>query len=148
MTNIWGLVKGGIAIGGTIILSGNSAIAKVNLDATLPNNFGITAQEKTKIIQGGNCKNTADIQNIINKVTDKKYSLLRNRIIKIDFQHSIKPTQIPSIDPSKIPDINTDEKKQVTDYLPLIIPVKPIQLSGCTCWSNDVHDFVNCPCPK
>ncbi|WP_298920523.1 hypothetical protein [uncultured Nostoc sp.] len=54
MTNIWDLIKGlGITIGGAIVFSGNSAIAKVNLDGNLSNNFGVATQESIRILKGG-----------------------------------------------------------------------------------------------
>lgn len=52
MSNIWNQSKGlGIVIGGAIVFSGNSTIAQINKDGNLPNNFGITAQDKTNDIQ-------------------------------------------------------------------------------------------------
>ncbi|MDZ8109762.1 MAG: hypothetical protein RM338_29635 [Nostoc sp. DedQUE12a] len=63
----------GFAIAGAIVFSGNSTIAQIKQDGNLPNNFGITVQDKIKIIQNGSTKNATDIQNIINRVTEQKY---------------------------------------------------------------------------
>ncbi|QHG21190.1 hypothetical protein [Nostoc sp. ATCC 53789] len=53
MTNVWYWVKGlGIAISGAIVFSGNSAIAKVNQDGNLPNNYGVAIQESITILKG------------------------------------------------------------------------------------------------
>ncbi len=46
-------IKGlGIAISSAVVLSTNSAFAKINQDATLPNNFDVATQEKIRIIKG------------------------------------------------------------------------------------------------
>ncbi|MBD2680387.1 MULTISPECIES: hypothetical protein [Nostoc] len=159
MTNVKHWVKGlGIAVTGVIVISGNSAIAQIHQDDTLPNNFGIPTQESIRMIKGRTqsesnlpqsfklfsvptlstlyCKSNTETENIINRLTDQNYSVSKDNILEFNY----------SIDPSEIQDKNTDGEKQVTDYLPLVIPANPIQLASCTCWSNIIHDFVTCPC--
>ncbi|MDZ8024964.1 MAG: hypothetical protein RMX65_012925 [Nostoc sp. DedQUE01] len=132
MTNVWYWVKGlGIAISGAIVLSGNSAIAKVNQDVTLHKNLGIRAQNKIKIIQDANCKSAVDIQNIINRVTTQKSSLSGDRVRKICFERSIKPTQIPSKDSA--------ENQQAQELLPIILPMK---LAEEVCWYNQYGERI------
>ncbi|MGF1990898.1 MAG: hypothetical protein RMY62_023925 [Nostoc sp. ZfuVER08] len=152
MTNVCYWVQSlGIAVTTVIVMSVNSATAQINRDDTLPNNFGTATQKSIKMIEYERnltqnlklfsvptisrlyCKNTDDIQRIIHHLKDK-YNILKNK----EFNSSINPSQIQ--------DKNPGEEKQITDYLPLVIPVKPIQLASCTCWSNDIHDFVTCPC--
>ncbi|MEH2213843.1 hypothetical protein [Nostoc sp.] len=66
----------------------------------------------------------------------KKYGISRQEVLQ--FQYTLDLTKLQSGD--------AGEDKQVAQFS-LVIPGKHIRLSGCTCWSNDVHDFVNCPCP-
>ncbi|MDZ8257386.1 hypothetical protein [Nostoc sp. ChiQUE01b] len=40
----------GIAISGAVVLSTNSAIAQIQQNGNLPNNYGVTAQDNIKII--------------------------------------------------------------------------------------------------
>ncbi|MEH2464390.1 hypothetical protein [Nostoc sp.] len=56
----------------------------------------------------------------------------------LQFQYTLDLTKLQSSD------VGGDE--QVPEFS-LVIPGKHISLSGCTCWSNVVHDFVDCPCP-
>jgi hypothetical protein len=65
-----------------------------------------------------------------------KYGISRQEVLQ--FQYTLDLTKL------QFSDAGRDE--QVAKFS-LVIPGKHIRLSGCTCWSNDVNDFVNCPCP-
>ncbi|MFK0729611.1 MAG: filamentous hemagglutinin N-terminal domain-containing protein, partial [Gloeotrichia echinulata HAB0833] len=97
MSNFWVWFKSlGIAIGSAIAFCGNSAIAQITQDGTLPTNSQVTPQGNIINIEGGtqvgsnlfhsfkefsvpagstaNFKNTENIQNIISRVTGKSIS--------------------------------------------------------------------------
>lgn len=140
MSNLLYWVKGlGIAISGAVVLSTNSAIAQINHDVTLTNNYSVATQENIRIIEGLTksesnlfhsfkqfsvpaittvyCKNTADIDNIISLVTDQKYGISADAVQKI--QHNIDQSQIQYED---CPDCT------------------------CTCWASNLKKWIPCPC--
>ncbi|PHM09868.1 hypothetical protein [Nostoc sp. 'Peltigera malacea cyanobiont' DB3992] len=65
----------------------------------------------------------------------KNYGISRQEVLQ--FQYTLDLTKLQSSD--------VGEDEQVAKFS-LVIPGKHIRLSGCTCWSNDINDFVNCPC--
>ncbi|MBN3926340.1 hypothetical protein [Nostoc sp. NMS4] len=65
----------------------------------------------------------------------KNYGISRQEVLQ--FQYTLDLTKLQSI--------SAGEDEQVAKFS-LVIPGKDIRLSGCTCWSNDINDFVNCPC--
>ncbi|MHC5719321.1 MAG: hypothetical protein ACYTX0_46530 [Nostoc sp.] len=53
MNNLWYCVKRlGILIGGAVVLSTNSAIAQIDQNGNLPNNYSVTAQDNIERISG------------------------------------------------------------------------------------------------
>lgn len=108
MSKLWVGVKGlGIVITGAIAFSGNSAIAQINQEVTLPNNSDVTPQENIRIIEGknqdisnlsGSCKqvsfsnfsranfqNNANFQKNIRGITNQSYSTLGDDIFKLQY---------------------------------------------------------------
>jgi filamentous hemagglutinin family protein len=108
MNNLWGWCQAlGVAVGSTIALSANSAIAQISQDGTLPENSRVIQQGNVTIIQGGTRSqdgrnlfhsfnefslvkdNTADFQylgnveNIISRVTGKSISNI-DGILKVN----------------------------------------------------------------
>ncbi|MEH1765408.1 hypothetical protein [Nostoc sp.] len=65
----------------------------------------------------------------------KDYGISTQEVLQ--FQYTLDLTKLQSSD------AGGDE--QVQKSL-LTIPGKPIRVSNCTCWSNDINDFVTCPC--
>jgi filamentous hemagglutinin family protein len=106
MSNLWVWFKSlGFAVCGAIAFCGNSAIAQITQDGTLPTNSQVTPQGNITIIQGGtragnnlfhsfeefsvptgitaHFQNPTDIQNIISRVTGKSISNI-DGILKAD----------------------------------------------------------------
>ncbi len=106
MSNLWVWFKSlGFAICGSIVFYGNSAIAQITQDGTLPTNSQVTPQGNITIIEGGtragnnlfhsfeqfsvptgitaHFQNPTDIQNIISRVTGKSISNI-DGILKAD----------------------------------------------------------------
>ncbi|BAZ32242.1 hypothetical protein NIES4074_47440 [Cylindrospermum sp. NIES-4074] len=106
MSKLWVWVKG-ISIIGAIAFSGNSAIAQINQEVTLPNNADVTTQENIRIIEGKNqdisklsrsCKQVpfskfsilnfqiaANYQNNTSGITNQTYSTLGDDILKLEY---------------------------------------------------------------
>ena len=66
----------------------------------------------------------------------KNYDISTQEVLQ--FQYTLDLTKLQSSD------VAGDE--QVAKFS-LLIPGPQIRLSRCTCWSKDINDFVNCPCP-
>ncbi|MBN3961707.1 hypothetical protein [Nostoc sp. NMS8] len=65
----------------------------------------------------------------------KDYGISAQEVLQ--FQYTLDLTKLQSSD--------TGGDAQVQKSL-LAIPGKHIKLAGCTCWSNDLDRFVDCPC--
>ncbi|MEH2049175.1 hypothetical protein [Nostoc sp.] len=65
----------------------------------------------------------------------KDYGISTQEVLQ--FQYTLDFTKLQSAD--------VGEEQQVQQSL-LAIPGSHIRLSTCTCWSNDLDRFVDCPC--
>ncbi|NEU81016.1 hypothetical protein [Nostoc sp. UIC 10630] len=91
-----------------------------------------------------------ELQQLQDEIQQEMHEILKNANFgKILKKHGISKQEVLqfqyTLDLTKLKSSDAAGDEQVPKFS-LVIPGKHIRLSGCTCWSDDINDFVNCPC--
>ncbi|MBD2410865.1 hypothetical protein FACHB389_00175 [Nostoc calcicola FACHB-389] len=91
---------------------------------------------------------TQKLQQLQNEIQQELHEILKNahfdKILKkydistqdvLQFQYTLNLTTLGASD--------ADAEEELPKF---VIPGKHMKLCGCTCWSKDINDFVDCPC--